>query len=309
MKETSVDKLFIVYEHKNKSNGKRYFGITSRLPTRRWGRNGGGYRSNRHFWNAIQKYGWDGFEHNILFSDLSLSEAEEAERSLILQYHSDVPLYGYNHTKGGECGCEFSEESRRKMSESGKGKEITDEWRKHLSESRKGKTPWNKGKHLSEEHKKKVSDGLKGNTRMKDYLRKIGKSSLFAQEVSVCGTKYASIKDAADALSISEKQLAAYLRGENSMPEDLMLKDVTYYGVPHEFVKQESKIQDKIVYCEGIRFNSMSECDRYYGLRRMQTSNWLSGHSKIPQEFIDKGLCYSSEKRYWYKILTNDEGV
>ena len=54
---------FLVYKHTNKENGKVYIGITSQEPKRRW-QNGAGYYGT-YFYYAIQKYGWDGFEHDI----------------------------------------------------------------------------------------------------------------------------------------------------------------------------------------------------------------------------------------------------
>ena len=61
---------YTIYMHKNKINGKVYIGITSQIPTQRWGVNGKNYRSSPHFYSAIQKYGWDNFEHNILLESL-----------------------------------------------------------------------------------------------------------------------------------------------------------------------------------------------------------------------------------------------
>ena len=75
--------MYTVYEHKNKLNGKRYIGITSRKPQERWGRDGSGYKSTPHFYSAIQKYGWDGFEHNILYINCTLEQACELEKALI----------------------------------------------------------------------------------------------------------------------------------------------------------------------------------------------------------------------------------
>lgn len=57
-------------------------------------------------------------------------------------------------------GKKMSEETRRKMSESQKGKKMSEETRRKLSES-------HKGKHPSEEHRKKISEALKGNTNSK----------------------------------------------------------------------------------------------------------------------------------------------
>ena len=60
--------MYTVYQHKNKINGKIYIGITSKDPEKRWGHNGYNYKSSSYFYSAIQKYGWDNFEHNILFT-------------------------------------------------------------------------------------------------------------------------------------------------------------------------------------------------------------------------------------------------
>ena len=59
-----------VYVHTNITNGKKYVGITSRSVERRW-QNGNGYNKGTVFRNAIDKYGWDGFRHDVLYSGLS----------------------------------------------------------------------------------------------------------------------------------------------------------------------------------------------------------------------------------------------
>lgn len=78
---------FIVYEHVNLFNNKRCIGITSQIPEVRWQR-GSGYRENTIFFRAIKKYGWDNFEHNILYEGLSNREALEIESTLIKKYKS-----------------------------------------------------------------------------------------------------------------------------------------------------------------------------------------------------------------------------
>ena len=65
MKYSKVERIYTVYRHTNKMNGKRYIGITKQKPERRW-QNGYGYVGT-YFGNAISKYGWDAFEHEILF--------------------------------------------------------------------------------------------------------------------------------------------------------------------------------------------------------------------------------------------------
>lgn len=90
---------FIVYEHVNLFNNKRYIGIASQIPEVRWQR-GSGYRENTIFFRAIKKYGWDNFEHNILYEGLSNREALEIESTLIKKYKS--PGVSYNISDGYE---------------------------------------------------------------------------------------------------------------------------------------------------------------------------------------------------------------
>lgn len=82
--------MWCVYEHISPSN-KVYVGITSKNPLRRW-KGGKGYvRNDNHqplFANAIIKYGWDNFKHNIVASELTFEEACNMEISLIRKYKS-----------------------------------------------------------------------------------------------------------------------------------------------------------------------------------------------------------------------------
>lgn len=110
--------------HTNMINNKKYIGITKKPPKKRWGCKGYGYKKSQPvFWNAIQKYGWDNFEHEILFNNLSQKEAQEKEVEFIAKYKTncrryDSPEYGYNMTDGGEgvSGNFPTIETRQKMS-------------------------------------------------------------------------------------------------------------------------------------------------------------------------------------------------
>lgn len=111
---------FTVYMHINKYNGKRYVGITSNDPIKRWG-NGHGYYKNKHFQDAIRKYGWGGFDHLILFSGMDKETACNIEQWLIAEYKTTDKAFGYNLTTGGEH-FKHSKESKRLMSKNRKGK-------------------------------------------------------------------------------------------------------------------------------------------------------------------------------------------
>lgn len=96
-------RLFFVYMHKNKINGKVYIGMTSLLPTTRFGNNGKQYSRNVPFTEDILKYGWDdGFYHEILYSGLTEKEACETEQRPIQEYDSTNPEFGYNQSVGCE---------------------------------------------------------------------------------------------------------------------------------------------------------------------------------------------------------------
>lgn len=114
------ERLYKVYKHtlpmsvSGKENDMVYIGLTSIIPENRW-RNGLGYWQNKYFYNAIKKYGWDNFKHEILFSGLTKEEAENMEIDLIRQYNSANRLYGYNLDLGGNSIGKHSEEVIEKI--------------------------------------------------------------------------------------------------------------------------------------------------------------------------------------------------
>lgn len=116
---------YCVYVHTRKQsseNGvfKKYVGLTGRKPEDRW-LNGRGYKGSTHFFNAIQKYGWDGFEHKIVAHGLTKAEAKRLETKLISEYKSNIEDYGYNLTTGGETSI-LNESSKLKISKANSGK-------------------------------------------------------------------------------------------------------------------------------------------------------------------------------------------
>ena len=82
---------YIVYKHTT-PRGKVYIGITGNTVERRW-QNGRNYKNNKHFTNAIKKYGWDNIKHEILFDNLTKEQAEEKEILLIKKYKSNNVRY------------------------------------------------------------------------------------------------------------------------------------------------------------------------------------------------------------------------
>ena len=178
--------MYTVYQHKNKINGKVYIGITKQKPEQRW-RHGQGYKSSPHFYAAIQKYGWDNFEHNILFQNLTKEEACKKEQELIAKYHSMDREFGYNSTSGGDI-FTMNKETKQKISQSmmgnknGLGRPCSEEKKKKISEAQKGK-------HLTEKHKQKLSEAAKNrhapcSDQAKENIRKAShKKPVYCEEL------------------------------------------------------------------------------------------------------------------------------
>ena len=148
--------MYFVYQHINKINGKIYIGITKQLPEKRWGKDGSNYKSSPHFYSAIQKYGWDNFEHKIIYEGLTYKEACEKEKELIKKFQSMNREFGYNSTSGGDSFV-MNEETRQKISKSmmgnqnGLGHPCSEEKKKKIREAQKGRE-------FTEEHRQKLSE-------------------------------------------------------------------------------------------------------------------------------------------------------
>ena len=133
---------YVVYVHQNKTNGKRYIGITNNT-SKRWYGKGKHYEGCPHFFNAIQKYGWDNFTHEIIEEGLTSEEANEREQFYIEKYRTTDKEYGYNIQPGGGSysnmlGKHHSEETKQKMREAALGRKVSEEQRRKHSETMKG---------------------------------------------------------------------------------------------------------------------------------------------------------------------------
>ena len=138
---------YTIYYH-TFPNGKMYFGQTCLKPEFRWGKDGNGYKGQKLMWRAIQKYGWENIDHRIISIGLDKEEADFQEMFYIYAYRTNEPEFGYNLTDGGggSVGYKHTEEAKKNMSmhRSGElhcnyGKHLSDETKKKMSESMKGK--------------------------------------------------------------------------------------------------------------------------------------------------------------------------
>ena len=128
--------MYIIYLHKNKINGKCYVGQTCQKPEARWGTNGNGYKQQTYFYRAIEKYGWNNFEHIILEENISEDKVDERESFWAGYYHALAPE-GYTLRVGSQNHYEGSEELWQIWSKASKEKWQNEEYRKKISKKRK----------------------------------------------------------------------------------------------------------------------------------------------------------------------------
>jgi group I intron endonuclease len=148
----------IIYCYTNKVNGKCYVGQTIN-PVRRKAEHlrrafSGNYTENNKFYNALRKYGIDGFIYDVL-ETCDESDLDELETKWIKEMNSLQS--GYNSKEGGK--------SRR-------GFKHTEKTKKLLSSLNKGENNPNYGTKASEETKEKLRLANLGKIQSKETISK-----------------------------------------------------------------------------------------------------------------------------------------
>ena len=286
-----------VYVHINKINGKKYYGITKQEVKNRWA-NGKGYSKNEHFTNSINKYGWDNFEHIIVAKGLTEDEAKWLEIELIREHDTTNRDKGYNITKGGEGtnGYKHSEETKKKISEAGKGKTISEEQRKKLSEAMKGKTH-------TEEARKKMSEAKKGHEVSEETRRKFseamktrkGKNSPRATKVYCIELNkyFDTITEACEYVGCSnDSNISMVLNGKRKTAGGyhwLYAEDVNQENINRVMSEEYNTNKGKAtkVYCVELDmyFDTVTEASKFVGCHRSNISAVLIGRYKTTKGY------------------------
>ena len=166
-----------IYKITNSVNGKIYIGKTFKTPELRFRVHSRGYFAISR---AIKKYGLSNFTLSVIDNADNPAELSCKETMWIELFGSFGPR-GYNLTVGGEgvLGLKFSEESRKKLSEShrgqiawNKGKPFSIESRRRMSESHKNQKP-RKGYKTTPEQRKRNSESHMGIGHTKESCHKI----------------------------------------------------------------------------------------------------------------------------------------
>ena len=294
--------MYTVYIHKNKINNKVYIGITKRKPEERWGSNGNGYYRNAHFYNSIQKCGWNNFEHIIIADNLSYDEACNMEKELISKYDSTNQNKGYNVALGGGGSDTLSEETKRKISESHKGIYPSEETKRKLKAAKTGINNPMYGKKLPDWHKEILRNAITGRKKTNKEIKSIIDNKgyivfqydLFGKFLNsyrstgeaerMTGVNKGSIKQccnkrysrAGDYIWRYEND--GYKYGENLKEDDIIkpnkgCKPVYQYSLKNEFINE---------------YSSCSEAAKQTGYKRKCISDCANGRQKTAYGFIWK---------------------
>ena len=302
-----------VYVHINKINGKRYFGITKQEVEKRW-LNGKGYNKNKYFTNAINKYGWNNFEHIVIAKGLTEEEAKWLEIELIREWNTTNRDKGYNITLGGEGGNGYkhTEEARKKISEAGKGKTHTEEHRKKISEA-------NKGHGVTKETREKISETLKGQTLSEETRKKISKNNAkywysktlseehrkklsearkgkYEGKNNPSATKvycveleqyFDTVKEASEFVGCNKSNISQALKGKRKIAcgyHWLYAEDVNEENINRVLSEEYNTNNGKPtrVYCVELEqyFDTVTEASEFVGCSQGNISNVLSGRHK-----------------------------
>jgi group I intron endonuclease len=178
------------------ANNKWYIGQTSNFYNRKFTHFHllNNQKSNKHLQNSYNKYGKDTFSF-IILEEIVLDNLSNSEKKTILTQSENKWMEEYDSIKNGfnirlsaqsNIGLKFSDEVKRKISESLTGKSHSEETKRKISEAKKGRyvseetrvklSKAGKGKSLSEETKRKISEAQKGKLHSEETKLKMSET-------------------------------------------------------------------------------------------------------------------------------------
>lgn len=212
----------LIYKVTNKINGKEYVGQTTQSLKERKRKHISKALNKGdifYFHHALRKYGPENFSWEIIHDNIdNIDELNEFEIYYICYYNSFEK--GYNLTLGGKSNAGFrhSEEAKKRISETLKGKHHSEETKRKISVANTGKAPW-LGKHHSKETRRKMSEINKGKRLSKETRKRIsesckgrfaGKNSPVAKAVIINTNYFDTMNEAAKAMNVT--RLTIYRR-------------------------------------------------------------------------------------------------
>lgn len=253
---------FYVYKHTSPS-GKCYIGITCQEPEYRWGNNGYKYTERKSdgqlkhpkFANAILKYGWNNFSHEILHENLSKEEACSLEQKYISMYKEGGKSYNISDGGEGNRGYKFTDEQRKRMSEAQKGK-------KQSLETIAKRVAKNTGKKRSNKQKEKISKKVLQYTKDLQFIAKYfgareaeRQTGINCSHIVDCCNKKANRKSARGYIWTYEGQSPSQFIKEN-----YNRKVIGQYDLEGNLIKKWGSMKEIIESCNISRYMLQKYC-------------------------------------------------
>lgn len=285
-----------IYKHTSPS-GKVYIGQTkAKNPVVRWRNGGKGYFRINKFGdyqqpamvNAINKYPWNTWDHEILDTCDTQEEANKLEQYYITLYKSNNSLYGYNITGGGggHTKQKMSEETKLKLSQAIKLKWQDPDYKEkqkskeHLpmhSNTRKALQEANTGRKCTEETKQRIREA---------------KSNPVLQ-FSISGellNSYNSAKEAGNTINKTITSITNCCKGKSKKCDNYIFLFKTEYETDPNILKERLENLNKrrisaipIIQIKGdvcVEYESITDASNKTGIKITSISNCLRGYSK-----------------------------
>lgn len=253
------DKQWSVYVH-TFPNGKKYVGITSQNPRLRWRLDGSGYKNQPYVSNAIEKYGWQNIQHEIVLETRDQNEAFKMEQELIAQNRTNEKVFGYNLSSGGEAGS-F-------------GVKWTEERKKRYRENHSGVNHPRFGKKFSKEQieRLKKSRNMRETSPLSIEAQNRSAKSMRRRVICVeTGEEFDSMHAAADKYHVSAGAISvacAQYPVRTSAGYHWKEKEKEYGDVQVDYLEKYNTKRKKPVMCEelGAKYQSISRAARETGI-------------------------------------------
>lgn len=294
------EKIFKIYKHTSPS-GKVYIGQTRyRNVIQRWRNGGKGYfRKNPktgeyqqpYMVNAINKYPWNTWKHEILEICSTQEEADNLEKYYIKLYKSNNRKYGYNITEGGggHGGQPVKQSTKEKLSEAIKELWQDPEYRAKQISRLKGKPMHENTRKalLAANIGRKCKDETKEKLKLvhANYILQFTKTGEFV-------TEHMSASEISDKTGISITSITNCCKGISKFCGDyIYLYKKEYEKNPNLLIERLERLKKRKANAKSIlqytkdnilikEYPSVTDASQETGISNTSIGNCLTGRSK-----------------------------